>query len=413
MFAAGLLIGGLGGLQASAQEPPLQERVERLIAQMESKELGRRQEAQDELRSLGWRALEYFPVDLSPYPAEVQGRLQRVRHELEQAKSVAAAAPCEVQLAAEMKLREVLDQLTQACGVPLTVPPGTEGMLTLMEGKTSFWPALDRVLDAAELDIDYYQGDPGQLVLVPRQRGRAARAEAATYASVFRLEVVSITARRDLRFARQNSLLLGVEIAWEPRLTPIGLTIPLNSLVARLDDGQELPTQPGQVEVATNPSVSVAQLTLPLALPEEARKLEMLRGRIRALLPGAEETFKIPLDTRHEGTTVGNVTVLVQEVRPNGKLHEVRLEVVLEGALNALESHRQWIFENPAYVVTADGKRLEHLGYQTYRRTADRLGIGYLFNLDEDLKGKTFHYQTPISVVDSDTEFVFRELQLP
>ena len=47
------------------------------------------------------------------------------------------------------------------------------------------------------------------------------------------------------------------------------------------------------------------------------------------------------------------------------------------------------------------------------RTEADRIGISYIFDLGKDPAGKVFHYETPVSIVENEVEFVLRDIPLP
>jgi hypothetical protein len=346
--------------------------------------------------------------------AEALQRLRRVRRTLEQARAVAGAEATLVRLGAVTSLQEAVEQLRKVGNANFRLMDSLDRPLQLELGPMPFWNAVDEVLDAAALDVNYYVGQTGEIGLVQRDAQRGPRTQGTAYAGVFRLEATSVSARRNFRMPAQNGLSVGLEIAWEPRLTPVGLTLPLEEVVAECEDGQLLRPEKGQLEVSTNSSLPFSELSIQFPLPiETPRRLKTLRGVIRSLLPGANDHFRVPLAMPHEPESAGDLTFWVESVRANGTLHEVRVEVVLAEAAYAFESHRQWVFDNPAYVMGDDGQRLEHLGYQTYRQSASGVGIAYLFDFSGKLEGKTFHYQSPVSMVEKTHTFELTDIDLP
>lgn len=400
--------------ETPAEDQDLGARVRELVDGLDANQLSKRQEAERQLLELGVDALDFLPEQLGGFSAEAQQRLRRVRQSLQQVRAEAAADAKQLKIGKVSSVQEALLRITELSEITLLYPEELQQPLELNLGTQSFWTALDTVLDAAELDVNFYSGEAGELAIVRRTEGRASRTDSAAYAGVYRIETTAVVARRDLRNPQVSGISVATEIAWEPRLTPIGLTLPLESVVAELDNGEQLRPDIGSLEVSTNGLIPFSQLNIPLPLPAgNAQKITSLRGELRSLLPGAKEKFQVPLDKEHKGETVGDVTVLVEDVRANGTLHEVRVEITFADANKALESHRQWIFENPVYVVDEAGKRIEHLGYETYRQTADRVGIGYLFDLGEQPQGKTLHYETAISIVENEVTFVMRDILLP
>ena len=276
-----------------------------------------------------------------------------------------------------------------------------------------FWHALDLVLDAADLDINFYGGGEGTLLLQKREKHRPSRVDSAAYAGVYRIEPTSITARRNLSNPDLSGLNVSIHIAWQPTTTPIGLTIPVAQLSGRLDDSAVLKPQASgdTIDVATNRDLAFSEFFLPMQLPaDQPRKISSLSGLIQAMLPGKQESFELSLGETATAKTVDALTVTVEEVRQNGPLHEIRLGVELKDADRSLESHRHWIFENDAYVQRKDGSRADHLGYQVYRQTASGIGLSYLFDLGDTVGESTLIYTSPTAVIQNEVPFVIQDI---
>ncbi|XZE55698.1 hypothetical protein SH139x_001721 [Planctomycetaceae bacterium SH139] len=393
----------------------LQRQVAELIERLDGSKLAIRQQAERDLLGLGPSILDFLPDSARALSAEASQRLRRVRLELELQQAKQAAGAKLISLGRADDLQAALKRISELTEIGFQTNGQFNPVLELDVSRSqTFWKTLDTVLDAAEADVNFYVGKAGELGIAQRAEGRPSRTDSAAYAGVYRLEPTRVMARRDLRSAQRSELSIGCEIAWEPRLTPIGLTLPLESVVAVCDDGQQLRADMGEITIAANASISSTEFNIPLPLPTDSPlRISTLSGTLRSMLPGAREHFKIDISKPHEAETVGNVTVLVEAVRANNHLHEVRLEVAFVEGGAALESHRQWIFDNPAYVTTASGERREVLGTETYRQTAERLGISFLFDLDEDPTGFTFHYETPVSIIQNEVQFVMRDIPLP
>ncbi len=411
--------------QSPAQQPPAPEApaaIEKadvldLLDQLDANQLQTRQQAERRLRDLGPSILAWLPTTTEAYSAEARLRLQRVRVALEKARAQQRVEGSLIKFTGIASLEEALEAITFATGSQFEVAGDRSQPLSIADSSSlSFWQALDTVLDAAQMDINFYGGERGVLALVPRREGRRPRTDSGAYAGVYRLEPTTVTARRALNTPELSGMQVAMEIAWEPRLTPIGLTLPLGSLQAKLDDGQVLTSSnpDGELNVATNADVAFSEVYLPFRLPAgRPRQIESISGVVRALLPGPTEAFAFPLEAGAQERTTGSVTVRVDEIRDNGTLTEIRLLLTLEDAENALESHRQWIFENAAFVLGGEADRREHLGYEVYRQTANSVGIGYLFDLGETPEAFTFHYQTPTGVVPNEVTFVMQDIPLP
>jgi hypothetical protein len=209
---------------------------------------------------------------------------------------------------------------------------------------------------------------------------------------------------------------VNVEISWEPRLTPIGLTIPVQQLSGRLDNDEPLSPQVSgdTIDVATNSDIAFSEFYLPMQLPAgQPEKIESLSGLIRALMPGPQAKFELPLTQKSPTQTIDSMTVRVEDVRANGPLHQIRISVELANADRSLESHRHWLFENQIYVKRPDGSRADHLGYEVYRQTSSGVGVGYLFDLGESVGESTLIYQSPTAVIPNEVSFSIQDVPLP
>jgi hypothetical protein len=281
-----------------------------------------------------------------------------------------------------------------------------------------FWQALDQFLDAAGLTLYHYTGQPRTVAYVNREEGQLPRSGRAAYGGVFRIEPTTITATRDLRAASSTATKLTLEISWEPRLVPISLTLPLADLKAVDENGNSLVAsdREGTLESPVASGASVVEIDVPLTVPaRSSQRIASLAGRMAALVPGRVESFEFTQLAGAENTEVrkGDVTVVLQTVRKNVAVHEVRIVVRFEDAANALESHRGWIYTNKAYLVDADGTEVEHAGFETTRQTLNEVGMAYKFALDKDLGEYRFVYESPAAIVPMPVEFELKDIPLP
>ncbi|MEZ6090420.1 MAG: hypothetical protein R3C05_20845 [Pirellulaceae bacterium] len=407
---------------ASPDETSLATQVEQLVIRLDARSLNERQRAERELIQLGPAILKLLPRENDAPSAETRQRLRRIRTELEKVQSSTSIDATPVTIKQATSVGDALKQITRQTQVEFAGDFNPAAPIDVDVDRIPFWNALDEVLDLSALDVDPFGGVDRSLKLVPRQEGRPDR-KLAAYSGVFRIEPINIVARRDLRQSSLNGLELMIDIAWEPRLTPIGLTLPLKEFGAKLDTGKSLQLQESAETAEAMPRVGVSstQTTIPFQLPEgRPFAIDTLSGRIDALLPGPIKIFDF--DLKQESFTTqdaGDVKVLVESVTANGDLHEVRLNVKFGDADRALESHRGWVFDNPAFIIATDDieetspPRIENLGYQMYRQSSEEIGIGYLFDLGGDPEKYVFRYQTPSSIIRSEVRFTLHDIPLP
>jgi hypothetical protein len=273
-------------------------------------------------------------------------------------------------------------------------------------------------LDRANVTVYHFSGEEGAVAVVNRGPGEQPRAERGTYAGLFRFEGMSVLARRDLRNAENHSLRLQLEVAWEPRVSPIVLQVPLDSIQAVDEAGQaiSLEGQPTRLEVPVEAGIPATELQIPFALPPRSvQKIASLKATLLALVPGKVETFefaevesKQPVERRTAG-----VTVTLEQIRRNVDVYEARVRVRFDQAANALESHRGWVYNNEAYLLDPQGQRVDHVGMQATLQREDEVGVAYLFDREQGVKGCKFVYRTPTTIVQLPVQYELKDIELP
>lgn len=385
------------------------------VDQLDASKLSDRKDAEKALIAAGVEALEYLPDKKSGFSIEATERLARVNAALMSLKAKAQSSAIKIRLGNATTLGEALEIISRESGVEFEHGANESLPFQSAGAPLAFWHALDLVLDQTDLDINHYGGSRDTLQLVTREKGRQSRVDAAAYSGVYRIEPVSVSSRRVFNQPSQSGLNLSMEITWQPGLTPIGLTIPVAQLSGKLDDGRAVKPQETEdtIDIAANSELAFSEFYLPLQLPaERPSKIESLRGTIESLLPGKRHEFELPLDQSGVEESVDSMTVRLEQVQPNGDLYQVRFAIELDAADRALESHRQWLFQNPVYVRDKNQNRVDHLGYELYRETESSVGIAYFFELPGP-EGAALIYQSPTSVVKNTVDFVLQDIQLP
>jgi hypothetical protein len=133
------------------------------------------------------------------------------------------------------------------------------------------------------------------------------------------------------------------------------------------------------------------------------------------LVPGRHATFKFDNVTKADGKSqrLGGVQVTLDNVRKNGAVWEVHMRFALDEANGALQSHRNWVFQNLSYLIDKDGKRIENAGFETTRQSPNEVGVAYLFDMPDGLEGLSWVYETPAAIVDLPVEYELKDIELP
>lgn len=424
MIGSFLLIGCSILGQADDSGAELQLEVRRLVRQLDDDSLENRQAAEKALVELGPEVLKLLPPVTRNTSAEVKVRLDRVRKALETASAEAAAEASTFTLEGEMPLSEALAELEKQTGNKVMDFRGqfgqqrTDPNVTADFDETPFWIALDQLLDQANMTIYNFSGREGVVAIIGRNETERDRADRATYSGLFRFEGMKVLAERDLRNPQNDSLKVVIELTWEPRLKPIVLQVALPAQRAIADTGEvvAVDSRQSRLEIPVESSIAAAELQVPLMLPNRSvGKLASLKGKLLALVPGRTAAFEFE---NLEGAKAveqhkAGVTVILDQVRKNADLYEMRVRVRFDKADNALESHRGWIYENQAYLIDPAGNKVDNDGMQTYRQAADEFGAAYLFAREEGLKGCKLVYETPVLIMKMPVEYELKDIELP
>ena len=407
-----------GPAAASAQEKSLRVQVNRLVRDLDANDVQTRDAAEKALIALGPKVLNYLPRIRPTTPAEVKVRLGRVAKAVETQLVEATTKATRVTLKGEMSVVDAVKEMEEQTGNKIMGIENRTGMVDVDFQDVKYWEALDQVLDQAGLSLDPYGGAENALTAAARTDGLAPRFGRAAYSGLFRFEATRVQAVRDLRNPGMTSLQVRVEVAWEPRLTPISVAQQLSDLKATDENGDEIAidSPEGMRGAQGRRDVSSIEMDLPLQLPSrDVKKLASLKGKITALLPGRIETFEfdnLP-DADEEERQKAGVTVILEELRKNQELFEVRVRVQFDKAANALESYRNWINNNEAFMLDARGEVVDNVGYQTTRQDVNEIGLAYLFVLEDKPESYKFVYRTPALIVRMPIEYELKDIDLP
>ena len=421
LLIVGVLAGPANG-PAAADDAALGAEVRKLVKQLDAAQLATRAAAEARLLELGPPVLDLLPSAGESRSAEVQARIRRIRQAIQQATAHASAGGSTVTLhAAGVPLAEVLaafDEQTEnkiAVGRELCVT-AAQAHVSADFRKTPFWPALDAVLDQAGLSVDCFGPEP--LRLIPRRAAQGPRSGRAATSGPFRVEPIRVIARRDLRTAAAASLLLTLEVAWEPRLRPIALSQRMADIKAEDDRGRPLPVDDPQAVLEAFPprDASAVEMDLPLGMPAEpARKIAGLHGVLEAIVPGRIETFRFanPLQAGRSSLRIAAATVTLDEVRRNGNRWQIAVHLRYDEAGEALESHRNWALENPAYLEAPGKARIDAESWESTDRSRSAIGMRYTFVVPQAAENLVFVYQAPGTIVSGRFPYVLRNIALP
>ncbi len=411
------------GQSADAPSESLKDEVTKLTRQLNSPLLASREDAQQKLIALGPGVLEFLPVPTERTSAEEKQRLGQIRDKLQRAQAEASMKATLVTLQGEMKLSEVLAALQKQTGNTVVDQreqldqQGGDPKIKVDFQQLPFWQALDQLMDQTGLTV-YPYIEQDAVGFQNRPEGDLPRTKRpVSYSGAFRLEGMELLAKRNLRNSEDRRLQLMVEVAWEPRLDPITIQQRLSDIKAIDDAGNAVELEDSQsvLEPQILPGDLTTEMLIPLKLPERGvKEIASLKGKLTAMVPGRVETFRFAdLAGRGVEQRKAGVAVILDQVRRNNEIWEIRVLVRFDKAAGALESHRGWVFNNEAYLETKDGQRINFDGFETTRQTEQDVGMAYYFDLEKGPQGLTFVYKTPSVVTLLPVEYEIKNLPLP
>ena len=413
---------------AVAKADDLAPKVKALIRQLDSNQQAKREAAEKELIALGEEVLPLLPAVTSSTPAEVKNRLGRIRKALMDAAIAATTKPRLVTLSGEMPLSEALAALEEQTGNK--VVDGREGIdqeaatdpkVTVKFDKVPFWEALDSILDQAQLTLYNYDAGEGALSYMARDENALPRTGRGSYAGIFRIEPTAIEIDADLRNPALKSLRLSVDAAWEPRVRPVVIMLPLGDLKAVDESGNpvEADSEESELEFPVEGVNGGVEVVLPFKIPPRSvKQIASIKGKMTAVMLGREETFEFPNpESVKRGTEEerGGVTVILDRCQKVDELLEVRMRVRFDKAANALESHRGWIYNNACYLEDARGQKTEAAALEASLLDENEVAIVYRFDLGDaaNASKQKLVYKTPAAIIQAPVEFELKSIELP
>ncbi|MGZ3413331.1 MAG: hypothetical protein ACXWNX_05940 [Isosphaeraceae bacterium] len=408
-------------IQTETTDAALRDRVLQLIERLDDLKPEARNEAEARLIKLGARALPLLPDPASVTSKGRKERLEKVRATLRHAEEETSTVASRVTIQAKaIRLSEALGLIQKQTGNGITDlreqlgGETTNPAFDLDIHDVPFHEALDRVARLAEISVNAFTGG-GTIGITA---GTPSKDPLIQYVGPFRVAFKQLTEVRDLQ-AGTSAASAQLEVAWEPRLRPMLLTLKSDGLAVKDDKNREVKPQAMMEsnEVVLRPENPAVEMNLNLEAPDRsAVKLSSFRIKADVTLPAGIKTFRFPSLAQENVTQKqGDVSATLQNVEIDEQVWKVNVELVYPGNGPAFESYRQGLFNNRIWLQKADGSRFEHNGgFSNTSSDGGKLGFEYLF---VDAPGKLADYQlvyeTPSKVVTIPLEFEFKNVPLP
>ena len=412
----------------AAETNDLEPTVRSLTRELAADRLADRDRAEQKLLDLGPAILAVLPNDQARLPAEANRRLIRIRRQLEEQKARESIAGRRVSMRASAQpLSALVEQLESLSGNRIVDyravrrQPQTEIPVSVDLKNVTFWEALDHILGKAQMEIYPYAVDSGGqplqgIAFVAREPTRRSLAGPVDYEGGFRFEATQILAERNYRDLDANGLAVHIETLWEPRLNPIQLVLLRNTVTAVDKNGRSFVRKGnGESEIAIDRTAPV--FILPFRLSNnDSQWIQTLSGELQCLLPSARETFRWEnLDkNRLQRMEKAGAVVTLQSIRPGKGEWVIEIRVQIEGAEQALESHRTgWMQRNTVYLEDTNGVRIAPLRIEQTAEGENGFGFAFHFKPAKKIGDYALIYTVPTTFTSQRIPFRLERLELP
>jgi len=415
------LVLGVRAALGQGSDAALRDRVLQLVEKLDAPKADAQKAAEEALVKLGPRILPFLPEATKTTSAARKERLERIRGALREAQEEANLGASKVTIHGEgIRLTEAIQKLQAQSGNAITDlreqmgAEVTNPALELEIVDRPFFEALDVVARKAGVTPYFSTGD-GTIGLMA---GAPPAAPLVQYSGPFRIALKQIASVRDFQ-AGTASANAQFEVAWEPRLRPMLLTLAADELVIADDRGQKVEPQvmKESTDVVLRPENPAAEINVNLAAPDRAAKLlGRLKIKAAVTVPAGIRLFRFPsLAARDVVVKQGDIRVMLESTEVDEQVWKVNVVLEYPGEGPAFESYRQGLFNNRLWLQKADGSRFEHNGgFSNTASDEGKLGFEYLF---VDAPGKPadyqFVYETPSKVLTIPLEFEFKDVPLP
>ena len=388
--------------------------VRKQLRLLDSASLKERDDAEKALTEMGAGVLPFLPQVDAQTSGEMKIRLERIRQAMTYKATEKFFEASIVSLEGEMSLEGAIAQLEEQSENTIElqgIDPTEEIKVKLSLKEVPFWNAVSELMDQANLRINSFGTTVGDLVLT---RGASAK---GFIDGPFRVEPLSVQSRIQAASPDEGQLDVSFQFAWEPRLKPIFMRVPMESVKATVGDAEFQSANPRAApEVSLDLGTCTAQVDLRLQKPDRGSdKLDALEGVLYVAIPSERYQYKFEkfANGAQQSEKKGDVKVTLQGARKNGPVYEMRVFTEFGDAKGGFESYRSWMMSNEAYLLDKNGKRLEKSGWQTYARTQNGIGVGYLFQINDDANSYTLVYESPVSIDEQQVRYRIEDIPLP
>jgi hypothetical protein len=403
----------------------LKDRVGQLVAKLDADKPEARDAAEKSLIELGPRILPLLDDAGKNPSAERKTRLDKVRAALSAVAESNVGATKVTIKGQGIRLSEAIKILQSKTGNTIsdvreeTGADAPNPSLDLDIVDKTFFEALDIVAEKAGVTPAFFNGDGSVGLMAGPPAGAPPMAKPmVVYSGPFRIQFKQLGLVRDLS-AATGTLNTQFDVAWEPRLRPMLMSLKGEGLDVTTDDGKKVTpsvmAEADEVNLSTgNPA---AEVNLNFNAPDRsAKQLKSFKVKGEVTVPAGLKLFKFKsLEEKSVAVKDGDITVTMESTTVEEQSWRVTIQVAMPGGGPAMESYQQGLFNNRIWLQKADGSRFEHNGgLNNTGSDGGKLGFEYLF---VDVPGKLSDYglvyEAPSKVITIPLEFEYKNVSLP
>ena len=413
---------------SQTEEVQYAEELGKLQLELDSASISERDAAEEKILALGTDILDYLESPSRDYTSDRNERLKRIRKKLEKVAVQEVVTPTKITISGEVTLKQAFNAIEEQSGNRIALIEGAGeivGKKIKLELKdASFWEAANEICDKASLQMVSYGGsEPGQQTVMPRvvnpddiDKASDARPPHGS-SGIFSISVNSVSAARNFAHPELNYTQVDLTIFWEPRLEPISIELKKETVAITDEAGKpiEIRDKEGVSSAIVQPGTNHVEMSLTLpGLHRDVKSIGSITAQLDCILPGRREKFRFDKIGELEGEpsiSKAGLVVSYMGIEQNEDLYGVNIRVSMEDPNEELESHLEYLYDNPIFLVNDVGQKEDAIGRQGGEYDGTGLVVQYFFAEDPAKMGLL--YESPGAIVEVPAKFEIKRIALP
>ena len=406
------------------------EETDQLIDQLNHGSLSMRMDAANNLEKLGLLAITAIQKALPKATGEAAFRLPHLLHALVLRETKYFLEPSVVSLTEEtIPLDELVKLISQQTNNHIILSDEINHSQAIHFSQTtlSFWKILEEITNLPGCNISFIRKTPGLALNAKdekKERFVSSTSDQLIRIAIHRTDPLGLDGTKGIRVI--------LRLAWEPRLHPVAIDMPLLSVQSEKVDGQNIPLLNRRGLIEPTPITGRCWVDLPVQLKHPHSMLHdigSLRGTINLYIPKFEHDFVLdiksndlkkglksdqnPIQTR---VTLDDMTASLNSWKKTDFHNELLSTLTVytsarfESPSVAFESHRNWLKTNIPTFLFADGVCLTPTHHHVIGRTNQSVSFETSFSVPKsfNLRNTQIKWRLPVGISRHSASFWLR-----